>query len=75
MGHLGVNANIANPILVNYGNQATITYTKDPTYHDKTKHINLKYNFVKDMVAFKEVNMKYISLHKMVVDPLMKPIP
>ena len=48
------------PVLVNCDNQAAIAYTKDPKFHAKTKHIDIKYNFVKDMVTRKEVNMKYI---------------
>ena len=31
--------------------QAAIAYTKDPKFHAKTKHIDIKYNFIKDMVA------------------------
>ena len=73
--HLGVNAKSADPIIVNCDSQAAIAYTKDPKYHCKTKHIDTKYNFVKDIVARQEVNMKYISTRDMVADPLTKPIP
>ena len=62
-------------VLVNYDSQATITYTKDPKFYAKTKHIDIKYNCVKDMVTRKEVNMKYITTQEMVVDPFTKPIP
>ena len=75
LDHLGVIANVADPVLVNCDSQAAIAYTKDPKYHCKTKHIDTKYNFVKDIVARKEVSMKYISTHEMVADPLTKPIP
>ncbi len=51
-----------------------IAYTKDPKYHGKTKHIDIKYNFARDMAAKKEVNMKYISTHDMIADPFTKPI-
>ena len=62
-------------MLVNFDSQIAIPYTKDPEFHAKTKHIDIKYNFVKDMVAQKEVNMKYITTQEMVVDPFTKPIP
>ena len=76
MHHLGVNANTDNLVLVNCNSRATTTYTNDSKYHCKTKHIDTKYNFVKDMVAHKEVNMKHISMHKMIAYPLLtKPIP
>jgi len=52
-----------------------MAYTKDPKYHSKTKHIDTKYNFVRDIIACKEIALHYISTHKMVADPLTKPIP
>jgi transposase InsO family protein len=72
--HLGVFQGAVDPVTVNCDSQAAIAYTKDPKYHGKTKHIDIKYNFVRDMVAQKEVNMKYISTHEMVADPFTKPI-
>ena len=75
LDYLSVTENAANPVLVYCDSQAAIAYTKDPKYHGKTKHIDIKYNYVKDMVARKEVNVKYISTQKMIADPMMKPIP
>ena len=51
-----------------------LTYAKDPKYHGKTKHIDIRYYFIHDMVAQKEVVLKHISTSRMVVDPLTKPI-
>ena len=62
-------------MLVYSDSQAAIAYTKDPKYHSKTKHIDTKYNFVRDMVARKQACMQYISTHKMVADPFTKAIP
>ena len=72
---LGVIATLTDPMLVNCDNQAAIAFTKDPKFHCKIKHIDTKYNFIKDMVARKEVNMKYISTRDMITYPLTKPIP
>ena len=70
--HLGINAKSDDLVIMNCDSQGAIAYTKDPKYHYKTKHIDTKYNFVKDMVAYKEVNMKYIFTREMVVNPLTK---
>ena len=75
MNHLGIINVAIEPVRINCDSQAAIAYTKDPKYHGKTKHIDIKYNFVRDLVAQKEVNMKYISTHDMVADPFTKPIP
>ena len=60
---------------MNCNTQAAIAFTKDSKYHSKTKHIDIKYNFMRDIVAQKEANIQYISMHKMVADPFTKPIP
>jgi len=75
LNHLGFGENETNSVLVYSDSQAAIAYTKDPKYHSKTKHIDTKYNFVRDMVARKQVCMQYISTHKMVADPFTKAIP
>jgi hypothetical protein len=35
--------------------QSAIFLVKNPTYNSKTKHINVKYHFVRDMVEDKKV--------------------
>ena len=54
--------------------QTTITYTKDPKYHSKSKHINIKYNFVSDVVANREITLQYLPTHEMIADPFTKAI-
>ena len=62
-------------MLVNCDSQAAIAFTKDPKYYVKIKYIDTKYNFMRDMVAHKTVNMQYISTNKIVAYPFTKPIP
>ena len=49
-----------------------IAYAKDPKYHRKSKHIEIKYHFNRDTVARGEVVMKHISTGSMVANPLTK---
>ena len=51
-----------------------LTYAKYTKYHGKSKHIEIKYHFIRDMVARGEVVMKHISTGSIVVDPLTKTI-
>ena len=71
--HLGVKATPLRPVTIFCDNQAAIVYTKDPKYHSKTKHIDINFNFIRDIVQQNEVNFKYISTHQMVA-ALTKPI-
>ena len=38
------------------------------------KHIDMRFNYVKDLTAQKELNMVFISTHELLVDPFTKPI-
>jgi hypothetical protein len=75
LNHLGFCENETDPVLVHSDSQAAIAYTKNLKYHSKIKHIDTKYNFVRDMMAKKYVCMQYISTHKMVADSFTKAIP
>ena len=54
--------------------QATIAYTKDLKFHCMTKHIDTRYKFAKDYDKRKDVDIRYISTHEMIADPLTKAI-
>ena len=71
--HLINNGDAIELMVISCDSQVVIAYTKDPKFHAKTKHIDIKYKFIKDMVARKEVNVKYITTQEMVLDPFTKP--
>lgn len=49
--YLDVAKDATNLLLINYDSQAVITYTKNLKFHCKTKHLDIKYNLIKDMVV------------------------
>ena len=51
-----------------------LAYAKDMNYDRKTKHIQIKYHFARDMITQNEVVLRHIPTSKMVVDPFTKPI-
>ena len=53
---------------------AALAYAKDSKYHGRTKHIDIRYHYIRDMVAYNEVVLKHISTSLMIDDPLTKPI-
>ena len=40
-----------NAVTVYCDNQATITFLKDPKFHNRTKHIDTRYNYIKDIIS------------------------
>jgi hypothetical protein len=44
----------------------------NPVYHARTKHIDIKVHFIRDLVAKSEVKLEYISTDLQVADILTK---
>ena len=47
-------------IVVYYDNSSTIDISKNPVQHSKTKHIEIRYHFIMDLVERKVVALDYI---------------
>ena len=56
-------------------NQAAIALSQDPTGHKKTKHIDVRYHYIRDLVAYKKATVTYLSSNDMIADILTKPLP
>ena len=52
--------------------QSAIFLAKNPAYHSKTKHIDVQYHFVRDMIEEKKVSLMKVDTLKNVVDSLTK---
>ena len=53
-------------------NKATISMTRNPTFHSRTKHIELRHHFIRDLVANEEIVLKYCSTNEQLADILTK---
>ena len=56
-------------------NQGSIALAKNPQYHKRTKHIDIRYHFVREKVEDGQVILEYISTLDMLADIMTKPIP
>ena len=52
---LEINISNDSPVTIYCDNQTAISFSKDAKYHCKSKHIETKYNFIRDILAKKEV--------------------
>ena len=55
-------------------NQSCIKMTKNPVFHDKSKHIEVRYHFIQVMVQKGVVKLKYVPTEEQVADVLTKPL-
>eukprot|EP00253_Pinus_taeda_P002177 PITA_02177 len=57
-------------IRIDYDSQSAIFLAKNPAYHSKTKHIDVQYHFVRDMIEKKKVLLVKVDTLKKIVDAL-----
>ena len=70
----GIAARAEELVTIYCESSTAIAYSKNPKYHGKIKHIDIRYHFVRHMIVPKEVILRHISTNRMVVDLLTKPI-
>ena len=56
-------------------NTSAIKISKNPVMHSKTKHIAIKYHFVRELVQDKEIRLEYVHSKEQIVDIFTKPLP
>ena len=49
-------------MVVYFDNSSAIDISKNPVQHSKTKHIEIRYHFIRDLVERKIMCLEYISL-------------
>ena len=63
------------PIPIFCDNTSATNISKNPIMHSKTKHILIKYHFVRKQVAEKNIKLQYVCTKEKIVDTLTKPLP
>ena len=63
------------PTVVFEDNQAAIAMAKNPQFHGRSKHISIKYHFVRDKVNDGTINISYCPTTEMIADMLTKGLP
>lgn len=56
-------------------NQGAIALAKNPIFHQRTKHIDIKYHFVREKVESGEVELVYVPTAMMQADFMTKNLP
>jgi hypothetical protein len=62
------------PIPLHCDNTSAISVSKNPVLHSKTKHIPIKYHFLKEKVTSRVVQLNYIPSTEQIVDIFTKPL-
>jgi hypothetical protein len=60
--------------VIHCDNQSCVKLSENHVFHDKSKHIEIKYHYIKDMVQRKAVHVRYLSTQEKVADIFTKPL-
>jgi len=59
-----------------YGdNLGAIRLAENPVFHQRSKHIDIKYHYIRDALRSKNLNIKHVPTTDMVTDMLTKGLP
>jgi len=61
-------------IRIDCDSQSAIFLAKNPAYHSKTKHIDVQYHFVRDMIEDKKVLLVKVDTLENTTDALKKSV-
>jgi hypothetical protein len=63
------------PIPIYLDNISSINISKNPMMHSKTKHIPIKYHFLREQVAENNIRVEYVGTKEQVEYIFTKPLP
>jgi transposase InsO family protein len=71
----GLDSSLILPTVLYGDNNGSRALTKNPQFHDRAKHIRVRYHFIRDLVNDGTIKIPYISTHDMVADIFTKSLP
>ena len=66
---------MSSPTALHIDNQSAIAIARNPEFHDRTKHIDVCYHFLRQVVEDKSIELEYIPTRDQVADTLTKGLP
>ena len=63
------------PTCIAEDNQGAMCLAKNPKDHTRTKHIDIKYHYTRQIIEEKKLRLRYVPTGKMVADTLTKGLP
>nr|GEZ48060.1 retrovirus-related Pol polyprotein from transposon TNT 1-94 [Tanacetum cinerariifolium] len=65
----------AESVFVNCDNQSAIRLSRNAMFHVRTKHINVRYHFIREIVESKEIKVEKIGTKDNAADAFTKVVP
>lgn len=66
--------NFLSPTIIFIDNQSAIKISENDTDHDRTKHIDTRYYFIRDLILRGDVKLMWLPTDRRLADILTKPL-
>jgi hypothetical protein len=60
--------------IIHCDNQSYVKIFENPLFHDRLKHVEIKYHYIRDMVWRKGIHVQYPPTHEQIADIFTKMI-
>ena len=61
--------------LLKMDSQSAIALSKNLVFHDQSKHIDVRFHFIRECVGDGKMDIKHVRTEEQIADILMKPLP
>ena len=62
------------PTVIHCDNQSCIKLSENHVFHDRSKHIEMRYHYVRDMVQKNVLSIQYVLTTEQIADIFTKPL-
>ena len=70
-----LDAEQSGPTVIMGDNQGSIAIARNPVSHARTKHIDIRYHFIREAVQDGVIDLRFCPTSEMIADALTKPLP
>jgi hypothetical protein len=74
LNELGIESQAEGPTTILTDSQGAMALAKNPEHHQRSKHIDIRYHFVREQVAQGSIELVYVYTSDMAADQLTKPL-
>jgi hypothetical protein len=63
---------MSKPVILRGDNKGSLALGQDPVFHKRTKHIDIRYRFIRELVDQKKIQLLHVGTDEMAADCLTK---
>lgn len=71
----GIGYKCDKPTMMYVDNQSTIRLVRNPEFHKRTKHIDIKYHYIREKVENREIDVAFVPTGRQLADIFTKALP